>query len=76
MGNTPVCSALVKVVSPALVSSSHSVLLPVDAHKRILTQQDFIPVSQDGLQILKETELVSGLLSHCCHDVSKLHLAY
>lgn len=54
MGNTPGCSALVKAVSPALVASSHPLLLPMGAHKMILTQQDLIPVSQDGLLILKE----------------------
>lgn len=54
IGNTPGCSSLVKVVSPALVTSSHPVLLPMDEHKMTLTQQDFIPVSQDGLLILKE----------------------
>lgn len=77
MGNKPGCSALAKVVSPALVTSSHPVLLPMDAHMMTLKQQDFIPVSQVGLLMLKEVKFdFKAVVPHCCLDVSKLHLAY
>lgn len=56
MGNKPGCSALAKVVSPVLLTSSHPVLLPMDAHMMTPNQQDFIPVSQDGLLMLKEVK--------------------